>query len=186
MFPRAPRASDLRFATAPRAGLFPDARCVLLVLAAVVLPSLSAFGAAARDLQAHGSDKRLWLARVEPSPAKPSEQVTVLFVREDFTSDWRRLPALQTRVTGLASRGSQLAILLENGEWRLMTETSFASGRPLPDGGRMVALASDATALWAVARVPAAKGGQPTTSAASAPSTAHANGSATRGATSQP
>jgi uncharacterized RDD family membrane protein YckC len=126
------------------------------------------------DLQAHGSDERIWLARVEPSPAKPDAKVTVLFVREKFEPVWRRLPPLPTPVVGLASRGSQLAILLENGEWRLTTDTAFASGRPLPGGGRIVALGSDAGSLWAVGRHRTATDEAPATTRSSAPTTATA------------
>src|SRR5215212_10680759 len=101
MFARPPRRLCLpRFATTRRAGF-------LLINAPVLLPLLiactwhvSASGAAP-DLQAHGSDERLWLARIEPSPSKPAEQVTVLFVREKFAPEWRRLPSLQTRLGGL-------------------------------------------------------------------------------------
>jgi uncharacterized RDD family membrane protein YckC len=123
----------------------------------------AAASAAPRDLQAHGSDERLWLARAEPLPGKPTSYATTLFVREKFSPDWRRLPPLGIRVIGLGSRGSQLAILLENGEWRLATEGGFASGRPLPGGARMLAIGSDADALWAVARVPASASTRPAT-----------------------
>src|SRR3954470_11795108 len=69
--------------------------------------------APAGDLQAHGSDERLWVARGEAvtSGGTTTDQ-TSLFVRERGTADWHRMEPISTRVVGLANRGSQLAILL--------------------------------------------------------------------------
>src|SRR5215218_3908863 len=112
MTARSPRPLPAnRFATARRAGIFPRGLLIPAMLFLLAFGPAAASGAP-RDLQAHGSDERLWLARAEPLPGKPTSYGTTLFVREKFSPDWRRLPALGTRVIGLGSRGSQLAILL--------------------------------------------------------------------------
>src|SRR5688500_9217347 len=96
------RLSRPPFATPRRPGRLCNAPLVLSLLMVCTWPASAA--GAARDFEAHGSDERLWLARVEPPPAgKPDEKVTVLFVREKFAPEWRRLPALQMRLAGLAS-----------------------------------------------------------------------------------
>jgi uncharacterized RDD family membrane protein YckC len=154
---------------APRATRFAPLFALALLatgVATVVAPGAAFAGP--RDLQAHGSDERIWLSRTEPAPSgKAGASVTTLFVREKFVPDWHRLPPIGTRVLGMGSRGLQLAVLLESGEWRLATDGGLASGRPLPDGGRMIALGSDASALWAVARVPEHPATRPSTRASS-------------------
>jgi uncharacterized RDD family membrane protein YckC len=102
------------------------------------------------DLQAHGSDDRLWLAHVEPVPGRTPTEITYVYVREKSDATWRRLEPLGLRVVGLANRGSQLALLLPGGDWRLTTEAGYASGGPLPDGARLLTLGSDPATLWAI------------------------------------
>lgn len=129
------------------------------------------------DLQAHGSDERLWLARVESVPGRTATEITNVYVREKSDATWRRLEPLGVRVIGLANRGSQLAILLPGGDWRLTTEAGYATGGPLPDAAKLVTLGSDGTTLWAIgvsrADVPAATSTtQSTTSPTSQPAAA--------------
>lgn len=141
--------------------------------------SLQVAVAAPRDLQAHGSDERLWLARVEPATQKGAPDVTYLYVREKNESNWKRLEPISARVLSMGNRGSQLAVLLAGGDWRLTTDAGFASGRPLPDGGKIVALGSGPAALWAVGvSSPAATSRATTqTQAFTSPATAAVDGS---------
>src|SRR4051812_9753003 len=82
-------------------------RLLLTGLAALALGGGAAVAASAGDLQAHGSDERLWLARVESvTSGGTSTEQTSLFVRERGTADWRRMEPISARVTGLANRGS--------------------------------------------------------------------------------
>lgn len=125
-----------------------------------LIPSLA--HAALRDLQAHGSDERLWLARAEPQPSGAAGRPpTTLFMRARSDSNWQRLNPIESPVLGLANRGSQLAVLLSNGDWLLMTDTSPASGLPLPGKSHMVALGSDSKSLWAVGLTGTAGGPSP-------------------------
>ncbi len=177
----ASRPFKIRFATAIGAGFNPRgmffgidrfaARDRVLVAASVALLVLLTTGtasAALRDLQAHGGADRLWLARVEPVSGSGASggEVTSLFVREKFELTWKRLDPIGSRVVGLANRGSQLAILFPNGDWRLTTDSGLASGQPLPDAAKMVALGSGPDALWALGLIPA-----PASNASTAPAT---------------
>jgi uncharacterized RDD family membrane protein YckC len=125
--------------------------------------------AALRDLQAHGAAERLWLARVEPQPGTSPGEVTTLFVRVKGVATWQRLDPIGSRLLGLASRGSQLVMLLPNGDWLLMTDSGPTSGRPLPGKAHIIALGSDATTLWAVGLRPDTGTLQPTTVPTTAP-----------------
>jgi uncharacterized RDD family membrane protein YckC len=145
-------------------------RVLLTGLVAVALGGASAVAASAGDLQAHGSDERLWLARVEPvTSGGTSTEQTSLFVRERGTADWRRMEPISARVTGLANRGSQLAILLPNGDWRLTTDGGFAVGAALPDAAKVIALGGDGASLWAVGLAPARPATLPTAVEATGP-----------------
>lgn len=131
----------------------------------LLIPSLA--HAALRDLQSHGSDERLWLARAEPQPSGAAGRApTTLFVRVRSDSNWQRLNPIESPVLGLANRGSQLAVLLSNGDWLLMTDTSPASGLPLPGKSHMVALGSDSKSLWAVGLIGTGGGPPPPSFAA--------------------
>jgi uncharacterized RDD family membrane protein YckC len=107
------------------------------------------------DLQAHGSDDRLWLARVESVPGRTPSDITNVYLREKSDATWRRLDPLGMRVMGLANRGSQLALLLPGGDWRLTTDAGYSSGGPLPDGAKILTLGSDGNTLWAIGLAPA-------------------------------
>jgi uncharacterized RDD family membrane protein YckC len=148
---------------ARRGRLVPLSPCLLVPLSLLFLTQTAR--GALRDLQAHGSDDRLWLARAEPQAGTTGRAPTTLFVRAKADASWRRLAPIESPVLGLANRGPQLAILLANGDWLLMTDTSPASGLPLPDRAHMVALGSDAASLWAVGLTGVAGGAGPLVSA---------------------
>jgi uncharacterized RDD family membrane protein YckC len=137
----------------------------------------------AGDLQAHGSDDRLWLARVESVPGRTATEISNVYVREKSDATWRRLEPLGVRVIGLANRGSQLALLLPGGDWRLTTEAGYATGGPLPDAAKLVTLGSDGATLWAIGVSRAeAPGATSTTQSTTAPTSQPAAAVATRAA----
>src|SRR3954447_14523383 len=108
------------------------AAIVLLSVVVLVLSSPAAH-AALRDLQAHGADKRLWLARSEngagaAAGAGAKSEITTLFIRDKAEAKWKRLDPIESRIVGLANRGAQLAILLPGGDWRLTNDKGFSSG----------------------------------------------------------
>ncbi len=119
-----------------------------------------------QDLLAQGSlDERtdrsdwVWVARVVPSAASPGEATTTVYVRKSGGSQWAELArGLGGRAVSIASRGEQVALLLDNGEWVIVSidpSAGLSSGRPLNvNGGAIVALSNDRATYWAAARLP--------------------------------
>jgi len=64
---------------------------------------------------------------------------------------------LSAPVVGLAHRKSELAVVLDSGEWMLVWEEGRSLGTPLPGRSKLVTLASDEEtdngALWAIGAV---------------------------------
>jgi uncharacterized RDD family membrane protein YckC len=109
-----------------------------------------------RDLLAHGARDRFWVARVSAGEVDnanaPAPLRTYVYVRSVGDSQW--LPAVQvdSRVVAMAHRGSQLALLLAEGDWLLASEEALVTGRPVPGGGQVIDLASDQDTLLALVR----------------------------------
>ena len=117
------------------------------------------------------------MADIEAMPhAVPPGEQTNLFVRSSGQEKWQRMAPVSGRMVALASRGSQAVGLLKDGGWMVLPEDGGRpfSGRPLPAGAKMVALAGDRNDLWAVGRVSgglAALATQPTSQASTQPAT---------------
>jgi uncharacterized RDD family membrane protein YckC len=136
---------------------------MLLVGARVRAAGLNASPVAAvsyESILAHAGDQRLWVARVGTSAdAGPAHGVhTDILIRgidqKPGNQDWHAFASVPARVTAMASRGSELAVLLEDGSWmRLWSADGAASGLALPAGGQMRTLASDGVSLWAIGSV---------------------------------
>lgn len=110
-------------------------------------PSLNA----PQDLIAQGSGDFFWVARVATDKADTS---TVVYARPSGQA-WRRWQGVGQRVISVAARGSQLAMLFENGEWVLTSEEGASTGQSVvPPGSRLLSFAGAGQNLWAVARVP--------------------------------
>lgn len=145
------------------------------------------------NLLAHGSPAYFWIASIGPNtgaPGKPALR-TRIFSRATNKPDWVHLSDLPAQAVGLASNGTQLAVLLRGGEWQLLSEDGIGStGQPLPGDARMVALSNDVDALWAVGAVPAAPlgpaGSQPAAASVGAPVSSETRSAATQPAQTQP
>jgi uncharacterized RDD family membrane protein YckC len=96
---------------------------------------------------AHGTGERLWVAGVESGKEGPQ---TVLVTRTATDTRWRRSATLAGRAVGLTSRRSELAVLLDNGQWLLVSDSGARGGPPLPDGASIRALAGSERGLHAV------------------------------------
>jgi uncharacterized RDD family membrane protein YckC len=133
----------------------------ILCLAAVSTASL----AAERDLLAHASVDHIWVAQISKTDAG-GEKTDILMQQDGADKPWQKLVTIPERVVSLASRSSQLAVLLSDGRWELVWAANGASTGPaLPAGGRIVALSDDGDSLWAVGSV---GGGFPVAAAAAA------------------
>lgn len=118
-------------------------------------------GLARRDLLAHAAGGQRWVGRVVPRPVPmrmhvpedPGEQTRVWTRSDGPGQRWRFLSVVAGRVTGMAGKASQLAVLLDNGAWAVVWAGGSATGQPLPAGGRMRAIADDGQTLWAAGLV---------------------------------
>ncbi len=138
----------------------------LLLLAGLAGPA----AAAERDLLVHAAGDGLWVAAVVPRPPEmtfgpmaggsqptstgPAQQTMVWARANRPKQPWRVLSVIPGRVTSIAARESQLAVLMADGTWlTVFADGSSATGEPLPADGRVVALGDDGHALWAVGSV---------------------------------
>ncbi len=113
------------------------------------------------DVLAHCSGDRAWYAHVEKSNSigavetPVSDEQTELFVRQNGPGEqWHELPELSGRAIALASRQSQLAVLMNDGQWFTVWAEGSATGQPLPADGRIKTIAGDGENLWAIGSVP--------------------------------
>lgn len=138
----------------------PTARLLTLLLLSVCT-GLPAGQVSSGEILAHGSDQMYWIALIETA------QTRILSRRIGGNSPWKQIADLSGKVVSLANRGTQLAALLDNGDWMLLWDGGNTTG-PLPeDGAMLVLLAGDEETLWAVAL--AGLGRPPTTAAATQP-----------------
>ncbi len=125
----------------------------ILLLLALAAPG---FADAVRDVLAHANSDRLWVAHVavQPTEQGPQDQTEIIFRQTGPNQRWRPLITIPARATALASRGSQLAVLLSSGQWMLVwSGQGTATGTPLPAHGRIRAIADDGQELWAIADI---------------------------------
>ena len=85
---------------------------VILCLAAASTASL----AGERDLLAHASVDRTWVAQISKTDAG-GEKTDILMQADGVDKPWQKLVTIPERVVSLASRSSQLAELLSDGRW---------------------------------------------------------------------
>jgi uncharacterized RDD family membrane protein YckC len=127
---------------------------------AVLLALLALAGAAPAAqpevrLLAQGARERYWVARVYDD-AQRGGPLSDVYARPAADGDWRPIARVEGRAVDLADRGDQLALLLDNGGWLLVSDETVATGRAPPPGVRLLALASRGDTLLAAARVTAA------------------------------
>ncbi|WP_428938423.1 RDD family protein [Fontivita pretiosa] len=141
--------SDSRVQAGP--GDFPLLACFLGIVW-LLGGALSAW-AAEREVLAHGSSQMYWIARVEQTP-QGSFQTIIQSRPIGGDGRWRRIAQLPARVVSMTGRGTQLAALLESGDWMLLWEGGSSTGPRPEDGARLVLLAGGDEQLWAMAWAP--------------------------------
>lgn len=143
------------------------------VIALVVTLSHVAASAATRDdaaLLAHGTESRIWAAHVAPKlEADPPRDITTILTRGSGDGQrWNTLAEIPARIMGITRRGGELVVLLEGGDWKLVSGTVIRSGERLPGGSPLLAIAGDDQTLWAIG---AAAPAPATTGASTGPAT---------------
>jgi uncharacterized RDD family membrane protein YckC len=127
------------------------------------------------DLLAHGSAEMYWIARIGPasSSSSSSSATSESFIQSRHIGGDPRFKLVArysaARVVSLTSRGNQLAVLLDNGDWRLIWETESSGGALPDDGSKLLALAGAPDVLWAIGS--AGEGIKPTSKPTTSPAT---------------
>jgi uncharacterized RDD family membrane protein YckC len=101
----------------------------------------------------------LWCADVIPfaDPSRPGSR-TVIRVRTAGDGQWRVIGEIAEPAVDLDNRGSELLVVLAEGEWRIVsTDGTVRSGIPLPQSARVLAVTGDNEDIWAVGAAPAGK-----------------------------
>jgi uncharacterized RDD family membrane protein YckC len=106
-------------------------------------------GAAERRLLATGDGENVWLARLIADEREANFR-TELDGRLGTRSRWRLLTQIAAHARDLSNDGGEFLLLLDNGDWML----GGGLGRPLPAGGKMIALAGSPRGIWAIGEVP--------------------------------
>jgi uncharacterized RDD family membrane protein YckC len=113
-------------------------------------------GAGTYDLFAESGDERLWSAQHVPNADRnlPGKRTVVRLRGAGESERWKQLAELGKETASLTHRGSELVVLLEDGDWRFVADSGVRSGDLLPGGAPIRALAGDRDTLWAVGLAP--------------------------------
>lgn len=154
------------------------ARNAFVVVAVLMLAALSPRAKASpRNLLAEGTDQYFWSADVVPSAAgePPGVKTTIRYRSAGDQLRWQTASELHAVPVSLSTRGSELLVVLENGEWKIVSESGLRSGNSLPNDYRVLAMAGDVDDIWAVGAPPLGSATKTTaatpTTAATAPAT---------------
>jgi hypothetical protein len=125
----------------------------LLILLAFTMPAI---GQRQTNLFSQGSDEQYWIVRVVPNADKSGHSSTIN-VRQLGQDQWDSIEKIGGRVVDCAVRGQQLAVILDNGDWMLVSPGQGASiQRSLINGHKLLAIAGDQNNLWAVGTIASA------------------------------
>ncbi|HEY1628253.1 MAG TPA: hypothetical protein VGF52_00245, partial [Tepidisphaeraceae bacterium] len=109
---------------------------VLIVFAVTLAGAVSAPPrTVSRALFAWGTSESLWSADVNPdiSPDAPAGVLTTVRVRKAGDElHWVDVGELSEIPVSISNRGSELLIVLDDGEWKIVSEREVRSGLTLP------------------------------------------------------
>jgi uncharacterized RDD family membrane protein YckC len=143
----------LALCIAPAAALRPAIGAAAAASAAMpsTAPAPSAARVDKRDLLAYGTDDRFWSADVIPFiQGKTSGTKTFLRVRGPGDSQWQMVGELEAAAVSLANRANELLVVLDNGDWKIVSDSGARSGIPLPAHDDVLAMAGDGDDVWAI------------------------------------
>jgi uncharacterized RDD family membrane protein YckC len=133
---------------------------IALSIIVLFLLASAALAGPPRDVLAHSAGEWTWFAHVSrtvgavpPLTPESNEHTEVFALQNAPGQQWQPLPVLPGRAVALAGRSSQLAVLMNDGQWLTLWPDGSASGQPLPAAGRMKTLSDDGTHLWAIGSV---------------------------------
>jgi uncharacterized RDD family membrane protein YckC len=113
-----------------------------------------------RDVLAHSCGEWIWFAHVNKvtpviptDPPAATEQTACFALQNAPGQQWKALATIPGRAVELASRSSQLALLMADGTWLTVWEDGSATGQPLPAEGKIKCLTDDGAHLWAVGSI---------------------------------
>src|SRR5439155_7304710 len=121
---------------------------------------------AQHDLMTHATSGQMWVARVGSDPYGADAQAvkTRLWVGTPGSNGlWVPLDSVPARAVDLANLDSELAVLLDTGEWVIASPSGNRVGPPPPNGAVLRDLSSKEDDLWAIADVPGGLAAGPTT-----------------------
>ena len=127
--------------------------CLLLAARSAVAESLRP-----RDVLAwavHGNEEYFCVAQITASAGPRTGEQTTIYLRGNG-GGWAALlrQPIPTRAVSMTSRGNELALLLDSGQWMIVYSDGTAySTAALPNGSAMIALAASPDAWWAVGLV---------------------------------
>lgn len=113
-----------------------------------------------------------WIAQIEPT-AESGVRTTIQQRKVDTGTAWQTIARVGARVVSMADRGTQLAVLLDNGDWMLIWEDGSSDG-PIPEDGAKLQKFASGDSLWAIAAT--GLGRKPTTAGATQPASSQPSG----------
>jgi uncharacterized RDD family membrane protein YckC len=122
--------------------------------------------APSHDLLCHATSGQMWIARVSPDPYGVTAQAvkTRIWIGTPGSNGmWLPLDSIPARAVDLANLSSELAVLLDTGEWVIASPSGNRTGPPPPNGAILRDLSSRDDDLWALADVPGGLAPGPTT-----------------------
>lgn len=145
----------------------PNPPSKLLTLLLPLLAPLLALAANEKviDLHIAGSPqaRMVWLVEVMDDNQPPIPIYTDVYTRAEGSHAWVLNQQIPTSVQQICPWGEQLIVLLKDGNWLIVGQSS---GQALPDGRKILTLAADRD-IWAIGEPPAAAT-RPTTNPATA------------------
>jgi hypothetical protein len=132
--------------------------CPALILCCALLAAPPAAAQATQPyrpiLLAHGSSNRYWVANVESwKDGQKFRQKTVIRGQVLPAGDWQEVITLYQPALDLTDLQGDLAILLEDGNWKRAGPAGLSTGPALPGVGPVLAWGSSSNTLYAVRAV---------------------------------
>jgi uncharacterized RDD family membrane protein YckC len=128
-----------------------SSRILTSLIAVVLLAPAGSARAATREVLAQGSDQMYWIARIDQA----SNGAIATLIQSRRVADggkWINIAQLSQPVVSMSNRGSQLAVVLESGEWMFVWEGGTSAGTTPEDGSRPLMLAGEPGAglMWGI------------------------------------